>query len=397
MADKKRIFLHCPTCISALGLGVDLTARALLSDQAHFLHQYENILPDRTIPYGIVEDAVGLDADADYGLTRTNGLIDQCLKQTPELAQYLSCFEPERVAVVLGACTSGMREIESGIENCHKTGKLPDDFTADALNLFDPASFTADRLGVRGPVFTVSNACASGAMAIETAAEMIQAGIVDAAVTGGIDGFSKFTSYGFSSLGAMSDTQCSAFAQNRCGINLGEGGALLVLSQEPGLVELLGWASTCDAHHPSAPEPQGVQASAAMIKALEKARLKPEEIDFVSAHGTATLLNDAMESKAIHRVFGQSTPVASLKGLTGHTLAGAGALQAAFAWILLTMNPEGILPVNAMTGAKDATLPEIDLVTHPRKLGRALNAVMGNAFAFGGSNAALVFKACRDD
>ena len=234
-------------------------------------------------------------------------------------------------------------------------------------------------------------------MALETAAEMIRAGIVDAVVTGGIDGFSKFTSHGFSSLGAMSNTQCSPFADNRHGINLGEGGALLVLSKEPSPVELVGWASTCDAHHPSAPEPEGVQASGAMQKALDRAQLKPQEIDFVSAHGTATALNDAMESKAIHRVFGTNAPVASLKGLTGHTLAGAGALQAAFAWILLTMNPEGILPVNGMTGAKDPALSEIDLITQPRRLGRALGAVMGNAFAFGGSNAVLIFKAYKDE
>ncbi len=392
MTEKERIFLHCPTCVSALGLGVETTARALLSQDFVALNRYENILNEKSVPYGIVKEAPPTGAPADYVLTRTNRLIQMSLEATPEIGEYLSRFDADRVAVVLGASTSGMREIELGMNIAHETGELPEEFSADALNLSDPAFFTADALGICGPVFTVSNACASGAMALEMAAEMLRAGIVDAVVTGGIDGFSKFTSYGFSSLGAMSDEQCSPFAENRHGINLGEGGALLVLSKEPSAVELAGWASTCDAHHASAPEPEGAQASAAMQRALQKAQLEPKDVDFVSAHGTATTLNDAMESKAIARIFGSTTPVASLKGLTGHTLAGAGALQAAFAWIVLTMNPEGKLPVNGMTGNRDSTLADIDLVTQPRKLNRPLKAVMGNAFAFGGSNAVLIFK-----
>ncbi|MDO4937699.1 MAG: beta-ketoacyl synthase N-terminal-like domain-containing protein [Sutterellaceae bacterium] len=392
MTEKEGIFLHCPTCVSALGLGLEKTAQALLSQDFVALDCYKNVLGEKSVPYGIVKEVSDANSPADYILTRTNRLIRLCLDTTPEIGNYLRHFDSARVAVVLGASTSGMREIELGIETFHKKGELPQDFTADALNLSDPAAFTADALGVRGPVFTVSNACASGAMALETAAEMIRAGIVDAVVTGGIDGFSKFTSHGFSSLGAMSNEQCSPFAENRHGINLGEGGALLVLSKEPSPVELAGWASTCDAHHASAPEPEGTQASAAMQRALGKAQLSSQDIDFVSAHGTATALNDAMESKAIARVFGSNTPVASLKGLTGHTLAGAGALQAAFAWIVLTMNPEGKLPVNGMTGNRDSTLSDIDLVMQPRKLNRPLKAVMGNAFAFGGSNAVLIFK-----
>ena len=389
---KDRIFLHCPTCVSALGLGLEETARALLSQKAMPLDRYEGISGAETVSYGIVKQCPDIDAPADYLLTRTNRLIRLCLDATPAIGQYLKHFDADRIAVVLGASTSGMREIELGIEACQKTGELPAEFSADALNLCDPAVFVADALGVRGPVFTVSNACASGAMALQTAAEMIRAEMVDAVVTGGIDGFSQFTTHGFTSLGAMSDEQCSPFAENRHGINLGEGGALLVLSKEPSEVKLAGWASSCDAHHASAPEPEGFQASQAMLKALEKAELAPKEIDFVSAHGTATVLNDAMESKAIARVFGSGTPVASLKGLTGHTLAGAGALQAAFAWIVLAMNPEGKLPVNAMTAGKDPTLAQIDLVTEPRKLNRAIKAVMGNAFAFGGSNSVLIFQ-----
>ena len=129
-----------------------------------------------------------------------------------------------------------------------------------------------------------------------------------------------------------------------------------------------------------------------MEKALREANLAPKDIDFVSAHGTATPLNDAMEAKAVHRILGENARIASLKPYTGHTLAGAGALQAAFAWLLLTDNPEGRLFVNQTSGTKDPTLAPVHLVETPEKLGRPLKAVMGNAFAFGGSNAVLLFK-----
>lgn len=201
----------------------------------------------------------------------------------------------------------------------------------------------------------------------------------------------RFTTSGFYALGALSLVQCRPFAADRSGINLGEGGALVLLTKEESPVRLAGFAHTCDAYHPSAPDPEGIEASKAMQMALAAAGLAPTAVDFVSAHGTATPLNDAMEAKAVNRVFGAQTPVASLKGLTGHTLAGAGALQAAFAWILLTMNPEGRLPVNTLSPVKDPALAAIDLVTEPRVLGRKIKAVAGNAFAFGGANASLVF------
>lgn len=379
--------------MSALGVGLEKTARALFADHFNPLPQVD-ALKETQVPFGQVCEAGNFnDSSADFAFPRTHRLIELCLRTDSELTTYLKRFASERTAVVLGACTSGMKEIEAGESLLKTSGSLPEDFTADALNLSEPASFAANLLGIKGPAFTVSNACASGAMSLCTAAQMIRAGIVDAAVVGGIDGYSFFTTQGFNALGAMSHEQCSPFAANRKGINLGEGGALMVLSREASPVELAGFGMTCDAYHPSSPEPEGIEVSRAMQEALQMAGLKPEDVDFVSAHGTATVLNDAMEARAIHRVFGNTTPVASLKALTGHTLAGAGALQAAYAWILLTMNPDGLLPMNFMTGKKDPELSDIRLVTQPEKLGRPMRAVMGNAFAFGGSNAVMIF--CR--
>lgn len=392
MKDCPRIYLHCPGCISAAGIGLEQTAAGIFSPLPGQLPLCAGLLGEGPIPYGRVEEAGPLDGRPVDGAVRTHRLIDLCLETMDGLGRTLSGFKRERIGVVLGASTSGMREIEAGVAHQLASGRFDGNFTADALNLGEPARHLAGRLAAGGPAYSISNACASGSMAVASAAALIRAGVIDAAVTGGIDGFSRFTVAGFHALGALSLQQCRPFAAGRNGINLGEGGALMVVSREPGPVELAGWGATCDAHHPSAPEPEGIEASRAMSLALQRAGMAPDEIDFVSAHGTATPLNDAMEARAVHRVFGASVPMASLKGRTGHTLAAAGALQAAYAWILLAMNPEGRLPANTSGCARDPALAAVDLVEKPRTLGRPLAAVAGNAFAFGGSNSVLVFR-----
>ena len=391
MPDQPHIYLHCVNCVSAAGVTLEATKEALFSDEPKALTVYPGLLGEIALAYGLVKEAGPVTGNFAFDLTRTNRLIDLCLKGMTGLTDALARYAPERIAVVVGATTSGMRELEEGVRVLLQTGQTPGGFTPDVLNLSGPALHLADRVGAAGPVYTVSNACASGALALASAASLIKAGAADAVVAGGIDGFSRFTTSGFYALGALSLVQCRPFAADRSGINLGEGGALMLLTKEESPVQLAGFAHTCDAYHPSAPDPEGIEVSKAMQMALAAAGLAPTAVDFVSAHGTATPLNDAMEAKAVNRVFGAQTPVASLKGLTGHTLAGAGALQAAFAWILLTMNPEGRLPVNTLSPVKDPALAAIDLVTEPRVIGRKIKAVAGNAFAFGGANASLVF------
>ncbi len=387
-----RIFINEVNCITSAGINLQKTRETLFSPHFSPLSAYSGFIDGTAIAYGLVKDLADDVLHPDYAVTRTEKLTERCLSELPGVFDLVHRYGAERVAVVLGASTSGMHEIELGMKRLKEKGQFPDTFSVDALNLGKPADCIARRIGAAGPVYTVSNACASGAMAIASGAALIRAGLADAVVAGGIDGFSRFTTLGFHGLGALSAAPCRPFAENRCGINLGEGGALVILSREESPVELAGCGVTSDAHHASAPHPEGLQASCAMEKALQEAHLTPGDIDFVSAHGTATPLNDAMEAKAVRRVLGSTARVASLKPYTGHTLAGAGALQAAFAWMLLTDNPEGRLFVNQTGGMKDSTLAPIHLVETPEKLGRPVNAVLGNAFAFGGSNAVLIFK-----
>jgi 3-oxoacyl-[acyl-carrier-protein] synthase-1 len=156
-------------------------------------------------------------------------------------------------------------------------------------------------------------------------------------------------------------------------------------------VRLAGWGESADAHHMSAPEPSGRGAAEAMRRALARAGVAPGEVDYVNLHGTATPQNDAMESLAVERVLGRDVAVSSTKPLTGHALAAAGAIEAVFAWHALVDNPTGRLPVHWWDGVADPALPALRAVAPGMALGRPLRHVLSNSFAFGGSNASLLF------
>ena len=215
-------------------------------------------------------------------------------------------------------------------------------------------------------------------------------GLVDAVVAGGVDALCAFTVAGFSALEAVSAVRCNPLSANRKGINLGEAAAFFVLTREPAAVRLAGWGETQDAHHMSAPDPSGHGAKAAMQLALQREGMPASAVDYVNLHGTATVHNDAMESIAVHDVLGSEVPVSSTKPLTGHTLAAAGALEAAIALCVLQDNPQGLLPVHWWDGVPDTSMPRLHTVQAGETLARAPQVVLSNSFAFGGSNCALV-------
>ncbi len=190
----------------------------------------------------------------------------------------------------------------------------------------------------------------------------------------------------------MAAGRCNPLSANRAGINIGEGAALFLMGREDGPVRLSGWGESADAHHMSAPEPSGRGAAEAMERALARAGVAPGAVDYVNLHGTATAQNDAMESLAVERVLGRDVPVSSTKPLTGHALAAAGAIEAVFAWHTLVDNPTGRLPVHWWDGVVDAALPALRPVAPGTALGRPAAHVLSNSFAFGGSNASLLFS-----
>ncbi|HEX5761285.1 MAG TPA: beta-ketoacyl-[acyl-carrier-protein] synthase family protein [Thermoanaerobaculia bacterium] len=300
-----------------------------------------------------------------------------------------------------GSSTGGMLEAERFFARLLAEGRAAAIGALVSQEVNGPGDAVARRLGLTGPVQTISSACASGALAVGAAFQAVRAGEVEVALAGGSDSLCQLTYAGFNALRAVAEGPCRPFRGDREGMSLGEGAAVLVL--EPleralargatPLAEVCGAGFSCDAHHMTAPEPQGAGAAAALAAALADAGLPPERIDFVNAHGTGTPHNDLAEYRALRRVFGERAarlPLAATKGLLGHLLGTAGAIEAV-ATVLCLARGE----VHPVPGGGTAD-PEIgvDLVTgSPRPL--AAEAAVSTSLAFGGSNAALVFASCE--
>jgi len=236
----------------------------------------------------------------------------------------------------------------------------------------------------------VSCACASSAKVFASARRMLEAGLIDAALVGGVDSLCLTTLYGFHSLQLCSPGPCRPFDVARDGISIGEAAAFAWLERCPtsldgGAVVLLGIGESCDAHHMSAPHPQGLGARLAMQAALAAAALPPEAVDYINLHGTGTPSNDRAESLAVTALFGGTTPCSSTKGATGHTLGAAGALEAVISALALQ---HGFMP-----GGVPATRVDPELGAGYLKDNRRTppNRVLSNSFGFGGTNCSLLF------
>jgi 3-oxoacyl-[acyl-carrier-protein] synthase-1 len=252
------------------------------------------------------------------------------------------------------------------------------------------AQFIASLLDIKGPVYGISTACSSGAKALAAARRLIRAGLCDAVIAGGVDTLCQLTVRGFSSLEAVSASRSNPFSKNRQGINIGEGAALFLVTSEVRGVEISGVGEGSDAYHISAPEPSGAGAVRCMTKALNDAGVVAADVDYVNLHGTATTLNDQMESQAIKEVFGLDTLCSSTKPFTGHTLGAAGAIEAGICWLTIQASDGDFLPVHIWDGVRDPELPSINLVSADSRLDKPLNYVLSNTFAFGGNNISLL-------
>ncbi|MBN3564430.1 beta-ketoacyl-[acyl-carrier-protein] synthase family protein [Aliamphritea spongicola] len=323
--------------------------------------------------------------------TRNNQLALAALNQIrPSVDRFIERYGAHRIGVVIGTSTSGISEGEQAIRQWVQESKIPSAYDYKMQEMGAPADFVATLLKTDGPVYGISTACSSGAKALATARRLIRAGVCDAVIAGGVDSICRLTVQGFNSLEAVSTEVCNPFSANRKGINIGEGGALFVVSNEPEGAELCGVGEGSDAHHISAPDPTGQGAAGSMLEALKDAGLTAADIDYVNLHGTATALNDQMEAVAVHQVCGAETPCSSTKPFTGHTLGAAGAIEAAICW-LLTAKQSNVLPVHKWDGVPDPDLPPVNLVDTRNESAVPKQYVLSNSFAFGGNNISLIF------
>lgn len=323
---------------------------------------------------------------------RNNRLLLAALSQIEQtVSEMIARFGPDRIGIVLGTSTSGVRNTELALEYKADHGALPKEYHYKQQQMGAGADFLADFLGVQGPAYTISTACSSSGKAFASARRLIRSGLCDAVIVGGADSLCGLTVNGFTALESIGGGLCKPFGLHRDGINIGEAASLFVLSTEPGPVILQGIGASSDAYHFAAPDPDATDVIRAMRIALDDAGKTPAEIDYLNLHGTATVLNDAMESKAVNAVFGSAVAASSSKGMTGHTLGAAAALELAFCWLLLTSDDQqGALIPNINDDETDPALPKLNLVEKGGALGRRINACQSNSFAFGGNNVSIV-------
>ena len=306
-----------------------------------------------------------------------------------------SRYGAARIGVFVGTSTSGILETELAYRRRDsQTGALPPDFRyAETQNTDSLADFVRRYLGLQGPAFVVSAACASTAKVFGNAARMISAGVCDAAVVGGVDSLCLTTLCGFHSLELTSRGPCRPFDAQRDGISIGEGAGFALLERPNGKDEpaalLLGVGESSDAHHMSTPHPEGLGAKLAMQRALESAALDPADVDYINLHGTASRTNDASEDRAVTSLFDGTTPCSSTKGATGHLLGAAGVTEAIISLLAIEHD---LMPGSANTRTVDAELKSQYLLANREA---RVDRVLSNSFGFGGSNCSLILGAAR--
>jgi 3-oxoacyl-[acyl-carrier-protein] synthase-1 len=387
-------YLNDCAIVCALGSGREEVARRLLDDARSGLRVSDVYSPGRELPVGCVDAALpGVDHLPLPLRSRNNQLALAALAQLrPAAEAAIARYGAARVGVVIGTSTSGVGATEAALAAHLAEGALPAGFHYGQQEMGSPAELIARELGTGGPAYVHSSACSSSAKALASAARLIRMGLCDAVITGGVDTLCAFTVAGFSALESVSAAPCNPLGASRKGINLGEGAALFLMSREPAAVALCGWGESSDGHHMSAPDPAGGGARIEMREALQRAGVEPDQIDYINLHGTATVQNDAMESRAVAEMFGGAVAVSSTKPFTGHTLGAAGALEAAFCWLAMQDdNPAGKLPPHLWNGDPDPALPPLNVAQPGARLGRPIRWALSNSFAFGGSNATLVF------
>lgn len=383
------IYISAVGMLNALGRNADEIAENLHRNEAPGMRLSDGwVQPEQSCWLGNVEGELpDIPADLAMHRSRNNQLLLAALAQIrPQVEEAIARFGHDRVAVILGTSTSGLNEGDR-LVNGQLNRQTTEGYHYYQQELGDSARFLSAYLNLEGPAFTLSTACSSSSRAIISGRRLIDAGLADVAIVGGADTLSRMPINGFNSLESLSLTRCQPFARERCGITIGEAATLMLLTRDTHPVALLGVGESSDAWHMSAPHPEGAGAIRAIEQALQDAALCAKDVGYINLHGTATRLNDLIESKVVNQLFGEQTPCSSTKHLTGHTLGAAGACEAALCWLLLTRNIA--LPAQDFSNATpDESLPRCGLLLNAELLMKPV--VMSNSFAFGGNNTSLI-------
>ncbi len=400
LSQMTPVAIRTYTATTALGHGREAQADALRMRRSGLRHNDfgDGATADARLDTWIgrvdgVEDVVLPPALAPFDC-RNNRLAWLALQQDgilDGLAALRDRYGAERVAIIIGTSTSSIGASEDAYTRLDG-GAFPADLRQPLLHTpHSLGHFIQLATGLRGPCVTVATACSSSAKVFAQAARLIHAGVVDAALIGGVDTLCGSVLFGFNALGLVSQHPCLPFDARRDGLSLGEAGGYALLERidradDSGL-RLCGYGESSDAHHMSTPHPEGLGARLAMVDAIARAGIVPDDVGYLNLHGTATPANDTIEALAVRGLFGDTLHASSTKGWVGHTLGAAGIVESVFALLALE---RGLLP-----GMLGNDSPQHDPACGPQirfdAAEREIQYAMNNSFGFGGNNASLVF------
>lgn len=379
-------------CICAAGMNLPECMESLFSGK-RWPAPPKRIQRAQSDQYPVFELQAEFPAETDGDVFRTSRLALAATREAMADASFRDRdLASVRVGVIVGT-TVGSTINNEDFYQCLRKGGHPEMSPVRRYLSSNPAEVIADRYALTGPVQTVVNACSSGTEAVGIGAAWIRAGICDVVIAGGADELSRAAYNGFISLLITGQEACTPFDRHRTGLNLGEGAGMLILESDAALKKrkksprafVTGYGSAGDAHHLTAPSPEGSGLRRAIDEATANARIRPSGVAFINAHGTGTPENDRVEGRALADMF-PGVPFFSTKGYTGHTLGAAGAIEAAFTIACLEA---GAIPPSAGFETPD---PEIGAAPVARKTKISGTAALSLSLAFGGNNAVLVLS-----
>lgn len=383
------VYINALGLNNALGSSTQQVFRQLQLNQSLGMQRYESLISGRrTMVARVVIELPTIPEPLAAYRSRANQMVLQAYLQMVDQVEAMKAqYGSHRIGVILGNTTSGVAESEK----LQQQLGFGDDFHHQHSYLTEElqscAQFLSAYADLSGPSLVISTACTSSGRAMIQGWRMLNAGLCDAVIVGGVDSLCGMTLNGFDSLESLEPGLTRPLSKNRQGINIGEGAALLLLSRDPAAVALLGFGESSDAYHISSPDPAGRGAIQVMQAALDMAGLCAEDIGYLNLHGTGTPKNDEMETLAVATVLPR-VPVSSTKPLIGHTLGAASAQEVGLCYLLLTSPPGSQVPVHLYDQQPDERLAAVNRIDQP--LAADFQYAMSNSFAFGGSNFSVV-------
>ncbi|QUE31107.1 beta-ketoacyl-ACP synthase [Francisella philomiragia] len=384
------IYLNSLGIINCLGDSKQAVLQSLLSNQTGLVTD-KNLLSGRKTIVGQINDKILPEIPPrlkEFDCRNNQMALHACMQINHDISRVIDKYGADRVAVVCGTSTSGIDNGERALTKKFISGQFPKEFSYKQEETAGLSEFLREYYNLENIAFTISTACSSSGKAFASAARLLKQNLCDAVIVVGCDTLCELTLNGFDCLDAISQNLCLPFHNQRDGINIGEGAAAFIMSRDCSEIVLLGVGESSDGYHITAPDPSGEGAKLAMIQALSSANLAPDDIGYLNLHGTATILNDNMESNAVRDIFKAPVACSSTKSLTGHTLGAAAATEVGICWLLLSdnYNPNKKLP-KQYDSDKDI-ISDIGIITSDIRY-RKPN-FMSNSFAFGGNNVSVI-------